>query len=385
MRMRAFAGPARPRVLWQGPLAANGRGKKSKARRESYEMASGMCVGWKDDRGFGFMPLLLERVTAPNRITRTAVARRCISPSAIKKRRRKPPRRLKRKQPRPQKPKKGTEANGACPHQGAHPGTQHDCRQWSLHTTVVEPGVAFWSGIVTLSATNEITLTSVEETKGTFGAGTKEIFACYLASRSAFPDDISGAIVTGGTSTAYTVTSHRVYDTLSRLDGNLIAFTPHTTNGAIVTLNVDGVGAKPLRPSPGVELQSNVLLQGTPYLALYNHSDDAFYLHGLGANTYGIPLGCGMDFWLPTAPSSAFAFPMARRSRAKQRRLSKATIRREVSHLYGSRGRGAFRPHAQWLVRRGGSWRLSHYPIGKLLRVPKAAFHRMLEPTKQAS
>ena len=31
------------------------------------------------------------------------------------------------------------------------------------------------------------------------------------------------------------------------LDGQMIAFTPHTTNAATVTLNVDGLGAKPLR------------------------------------------------------------------------------------------------------------------------------------------
>jgi microcystin-dependent protein len=176
--------------------------------------------------------------------------------------------------------------------------------------TVVEPGVAFWSGYVTYSATNQLTLTTVEEIKGTFGAGTKEIFTAYPASRGMFPEDIAGAIVTGGTSTAYTVASYRKYDTLARLDGNIIAFTPHATNGQTVTLNVDGLGNKPLRPSPGVELQSNSLIQGTPYLALYNHTDDAFYLHGMGGNTYGIPLGVGMDYWGATTPSSAFAFPI---------------------------------------------------------------------------
>ncbi|MDP1867012.1 MAG: tail fiber protein [Bradyrhizobium sp.] len=176
--------------------------------------------------------------------------------------------------------------------------------------TVVEPGVAFWSGIVTYSAANEITLTTVEETKGTFGAGTKEIFAGQLASRSMLAEDIAGAIVTGGSSTAYTVASNRVYDTLSRLDGNLIAFTPHATNGQTVTLNVDGLGAKPLRSSPGVELMPGVLILGTPYMALYNHVSQVFYLHGLFGNPYNVPLAAGMDYWAPTAPNSAFVFPI---------------------------------------------------------------------------
>lgn len=198
--------------------------------------------------------------------------------------------------------------------------------------TVVEPGVAFWTGYVTYSATNQVTLTTVEETKGTFGAGSKEIFTSYPASRGMFPEDISGAIVTGGTSTAYTVASHRQYDTLVRLDGNIVAFTPHTTNGQTVTLNVDGTGNKPLRPSPGVELQSNSLIQGTPYLALYNNTDGVWYLHGMGANTYGVPLGSGLDHWLPTTPSSAFVFPVGQ----ALSRTTYAALFNQMGTTYGS-------------------------------------------------
>lgn len=177
------------------------------------------------------------------------------------------------------------------------------------YVTVVEPGVAFWSGIATYSATNQITLTTVEESKGTFGAGTKEVMASPLASSSMLREDIAGAITTGGTATAYTVTSYRKYTSLAQLDGAIIAFTPHTANGQTVTLNVDGLGAKPLRLAPGVDLQSNVLIQGTPYTALYNHASQVFYLHALGGNAYGVPLAAGMDYWAPTTPSSAFAFP----------------------------------------------------------------------------
>jgi microcystin-dependent protein len=176
--------------------------------------------------------------------------------------------------------------------------------------SVVEPGVAFWTGVITYSATNQITLTSdVEETKGAFGSGTKEVLAGPLASTSMFQEDISGAIVTGGSLTAYTISSFRKYDTLARLHGNMIAFTPHVTNGQTVTLNVDALGAKPLRLAPGVDLQSNTLSPGTPYTATYSNVDGAWYLHALGGNPYGIPLGAGLDYWGATTPSSAFIFP----------------------------------------------------------------------------
>ncbi|UPJ51866.1 tail fiber protein [Bradyrhizobium sp. 200] len=130
-----------------------------------------------------------------------------------------------------------------------------------------------------------------------------------MASIAKHRDDIAGAIVTGGTATAYTVTSYEAFDTLARLNGQIIAFTPHATNSGSVTLNVDSLGAKPLRSAPSVELPAGSLIQGTPYFALYNNSDAVFYLHGgVGAaNAYSIPLGAGMDYWGATAPSSIFA------------------------------------------------------------------------------
>ena len=130
-----------------------------------------------------------------------------------------------------------------------------------------------------------------------------------MASIAKHRDDIAGAIVTSGTVTAYTIASYEVFDTLTRLNGQIIAFTPHATNGGTVTLNVDSLGAKPLRSAPSVELPAGTLIQGTPYLALYSHSDAAFYLHGFYGNPYNVPLAAGMDYWGPTTPNSAFAFP----------------------------------------------------------------------------
>jgi microcystin-dependent protein len=130
-----------------------------------------------------------------------------------------------------------------------------------------------------------------------------------MAATAKYRDDIAGAIVTGGTSTGYTVSSYQSFDTLANLNGQAIAFTPHATNGATVTLNVDGLGAKPLRSAPATELLTGMLVQGTPYVALYNHSDQVFYLRGFYTSPYLIPIGGGLDYWGSTAPNSSFAFP----------------------------------------------------------------------------
>jgi microcystin-dependent protein len=129
-----------------------------------------------------------------------------------------------------------------------------------------------------------------------------------MASIAKHRDDVTGAIVTGGTATAYTVASYEAFDALARLNGQIIAFTPHATNGATVTLNVDSLGARPLRSAPGTELMAGTLIQGTPYVAVYNNSDAVFYLQGFYGNPYNVPLASGMDYWGSTAPNSSFAF-----------------------------------------------------------------------------
>jgi microcystin-dependent protein len=130
-----------------------------------------------------------------------------------------------------------------------------------------------------------------------------------MAALAKYRDDISGAILTGGTATAYTVASYEIFDTLTHLGGQMIAFTPHTGNGGACTLNVDGLGAKPLRSSPGVELPAAVLVQGTPYVATYSATDGAFYLRGFFNLPYAVPVGALMPFAALTPPNSNFVLP----------------------------------------------------------------------------
>jgi hypothetical protein len=104
-----------------------------------------------------------------------------------------------------------------------------------------------------------------------------------MASTAKWRDDISGSLATSGSSTAYTLASYQGFDTLGHLDGQQIAFTPHVTNGATVTLAVDGLGGKPLRSAPGVELPAAVLIAGSPYVATYYNATGEFILQGFYA------------------------------------------------------------------------------------------------------
>src|SRR6266702_5546945 len=138
-------------------------------------------------------------------------------------------------------------------------------------------GLAWWSRTAASNASVDPTVNFQE---GQAPSSVNDSARALMASAAAWRDDISGAITTGGTSTAFTVASYSAYDNLPRLSGQMIAFTPHATNGATVTLNVDGLGAKPLRSAPSTELLAGTIIQGTPYVAVYNNLDGAFYLQG---------------------------------------------------------------------------------------------------------
>jgi microcystin-dependent protein len=163
-----------------------------------------------------------------------------------------------------------------------------------------------WSQTASSDATADSTINWAE---GQSPSSVNDSARAMMAATAKYRDDIAGAIVTSGTPTSYAISSYQAFDTLAHLNGQMIAFTPHTTNASTVTLNVDGLGAKPLRSAPNTELLAGVLIQGTPYLVIYSNADAAFYLHGFYGNPYNIPLAGGLDYWGSSTPNSSFAFP----------------------------------------------------------------------------
>ena len=158
-----------------------------------------------------------------------------------------------------------------------------------------------------------------------------------MAAVAKYRDDIAGAITTGGTSTAYTVSSYQGYDTLANMDGKVVAFTPHATNGGTTTLNVDGLERSCCDRVPSVELPAGTLILGTPYVATYNNLSGVWYLQSFFGNPYNIPIGGMLPFAGTTAPNSSFVFltdrpsagqPMQRCSRRPAPHMAPAMERR---------------------------------------------------------
>src|SRR3569833_1992208 len=82
-----------------------------------------------------------------------------------------------------------------------------------------------WSQTASADATADSTINWSE---GQAPSSINDSARAMMAATAKFRDDIAGAILTGGTSTNYTVTSYQQFDSLAHLSGQLIAFTPHT-------------------------------------------------------------------------------------------------------------------------------------------------------------
>lgn len=96
------------------------------------------------------------------------------------------------------------------------------------------------------------------------------------ASVAKWRDDLNGSIATAGSSTAYTATSNQSFAALTA--GIEIACQFDEDCGATVTLNVDGLGAKPLRSAAGVELVAGAIKAGSVHRATYFTSNSGEWL-----------------------------------------------------------------------------------------------------------
>lgn len=108
-----------------------------------------------------------------------------------------------------------------------------------------------------------------------------------MASVAKWRDDLYG-MTTGGTSTAYTVTTNATYASAAVMSGAVFTIIPNATSGAAPTLAVDGLTARALNSSTGVAVPTGSLVSGTPYLIKYVHATTEFIVLGVVAALPGL-------------------------------------------------------------------------------------------------
>lgn len=160
-----------------------------------------------------------------------------------------------------------------------------------------------WSQTAASNATADSTINWAE---GQAPSTINDSARAMMASLAKYRDDTAGIVTTGGSSTAYTVTSNQTLTTLT--NGFQIAFQAHTANGASATLQVDATAAKALRIASGTALPASAFGAGGVYRAVYDSGDDCYYVHAYWGDTAAtvsaaVPTGSIQDYLGSTAPS----------------------------------------------------------------------------------
>src|ERR1035437_7754687 len=121
-------------------------------------------------------------------------------------------------------------------------------------------------------------------------------------------DDYSGLLVQGGTATAYTLATYQGLAAAPN-DGQLLGFTVANTNGAGVTLTVDGGTTYPIQSSAGTAVSSGTLIAGSPYTVKFSSGASAWVLRDFYGQPFTIPIGAMLPYTGTTAPNSNFVLP----------------------------------------------------------------------------
>jgi microcystin-dependent protein len=169
-----------------------------------------------------------------------------------------------------------------------------------------QSGVPSWSQTAATNATIDPTVNFAE---GQAPSSVNDSARALMAGVAKYRDDTAGALITGGTSTAYTLTSNTGFFSKATMNGAEISFTVSATNGASPTLNVDGLGADPITLDGTTPVPTGTLIAGSIYTAMYYAAGTAWRLKDFYQLPFTVPIGGLIDFTGSTVPNSNFVFP----------------------------------------------------------------------------
>lgn len=136
-------------------------------------------------------------------------------------------------------------------------------------------GFQNWS---TTAASNGAADSAINWAEGQPPSSVNDAARAMMAVLAKYRDDTAGTLTTGGTSTAYTLTTNTVFTTLALLSGQKLKIKFNATNGASATLNVDGLGAKALQLYSATVVPAGMIVANTIWDVTYDNSIPAFIL-----------------------------------------------------------------------------------------------------------
>jgi len=154
-------------------------------------------------------------------------------------------------------------------------------------------GVVTWSKTAAANASAD---SNVNWAEGQAPSSINDSARAEMASVAKWRDDNNGTLGTGGSANAYTLTTNQTFASLT--DGLTVVFIATFTNTGACTLNVDGLGAVPLRPEGSQEAPAGTIIANRAYKASYRPSGQWLLLDAPAAT----PSGAVMCFAGSTAP-----------------------------------------------------------------------------------
>lgn len=161
-----------------------------------------------------------------------------------------------------------------------------------------------WSRTASTNANSD---PSINWAEGMSPSSINDSARAMMAEIAKYRDDISGVNGTAGSSTAYTL---GVFQSIfTPVNGQMLGFVAHTTNGVAATMNVNGGGTFPLQMPAGTPIPAGSLIANTPYRMHFRTSVSAWVVEAGFGNPYSIPLGGLLNSTVSTPPNSNFILP----------------------------------------------------------------------------
>lgn len=142
-------------------------------------------------------------------------------------------------------------------------------------------GVPSWSKTAATNASADSTINWAE---GQSPSSVNDSARAMMARLAEFRDDTAGSLTTGGTATAYTLTTNKVFASLTELDGQTLAIKFNATSGAAPTLAVDGLTAKAIAVDhSATAVGTGVIKANSVWRVTYYNAGNCFILNNVPA------------------------------------------------------------------------------------------------------
>ena len=154
-----------------------------------------------------------------------------------------------------------------------------------------------------LTAGNNTDVDGVSIAEGTAPSNINDAIREVMSHQAELHEDTRGALVSAGANGVYTLTTNEVLTAYAQSGGLFVFEANHAMpDTATASLNIDGVGAKPIRKNVSVVPAANDIKANQIVIVAYEGATDVFHLITPGALSDNFPATTAMVFYQDTAP-----------------------------------------------------------------------------------